>query len=157
MPARRTLTRRVGAFTAAGLFVFGVQASVGAKTATASPAPIQADTGWTRLNGGDGGALVACKVAVDDSPYGALWKINAVLVNGSAPHAHRGGVRVYRGEPFEGPIIHDWQVTVPAGEWSPMGTVYLSRIKPDVLTAGYGEITGEGSGGVWGVEFISYC
>jgi hypothetical protein len=153
----RTPTQRVGALTAAGLLAVGVQASVGAQTAAAAPAPGPADTGWTTLGTVDGGALVACKTAVDDSPYGALWKVNVVMANGAATHAHVGSVQVRRGDPVDGELIHNWSVTVQAGQWSGVGTVYLSRIKPDVLSAGTGETNGQGSGGVWDMGFISYC
>jgi hypothetical protein len=112
--------------------------------------------GWTQLFGSDGGALLACKQAVD-SPYGPLWRVQTIIINWGAPHRHSASVQVWRDAAYTGTLINTWRASTPAGGTSSLGVVFLSRIAPDFLTFGFGEPNGQGAGGDQEIEFIDFC
>lgn len=118
-------------------------------------APAQAG-GWTQVAGSHHGYVFACKAAVN-SAYGPLWRVNVFMSNYYSDHGHNGGVTVRRYDPTAGPVIHSWNVTLAPGQTSGQGTVYLSRLLPDTLTAGAGELNGEGSGGNVSMSSVAYC
>lgn len=140
--------KRIASLLAAALLGLGLQAAVAAP-AQASP--------WTWLHTHAGGGLAACKTPVD-SPYGPLWKVHVRLINVNSNHLHNGGVKVVRGPNWSnGQVVHSWNRSVPAYGQSDIGTVYLSRILPDTLVAGFGEPNGNGAGGDVGMAYIAGC
>jgi hypothetical protein len=50
-----------------------------------------------------------------------------------------------------------WRVTLGPGQTSGYGTVYLSRLLPDSLVAGAGEVNGEGAGGDVSMSSLASC
>ncbi len=118
-------------------------------------APAQAG-GWTQVARADHGYVFACKTAVN-SAYGPLWRVTTFMSNYYSDHGHTGGVTVRRYDPYSGPVIHRWNVTLGPGQTSGYGTVYLSRLLPDSLAAGAGELNGEGAGGDVSMSSVAYC
>jgi len=118
-------------------------------------APAQAG-GWTEISRAHYGIVYACKTPVS-SGYGPLWQVTTFMSNYYSDHGHTGGVTVRRNNPYTGQLIHQWNVTLGPGQTSGYGTVYLSRVLPDYLVAGSGELDGSGSGGDVGIGYIAYC
>lgn len=140
--------KRIGSLLAVVVLGLGLQALV---AAPAQAAP------WTWLHTHAGGGLAACKSAVN-SPYGPLWKVHVRLINANSNHLHNGGVSVVRGPNWtNGQVIHRWDRSVGPYGQSDIGTVYLSRILPDTLVAGFGEANGQGAGGDVGMAYIAWC
>lgn len=134
--------------------VLGTTALLGGALAF-SGAPAQAG-GWTTLSQSHYGFVYGCKTPVS-SGYGPLWRVTTFMSNYYSDHGHNGGVTVRRGDPYTGQLIHRWNVTLGPGQTSGYGTVYLSRILPDHLVAGSGELNGQGSGGDVPIGAIAYC
>jgi len=118
-------------------------------------APAQAG-GWTEISRAHYGIVYACKTPVS-SGYGPLWRVTTFMSNYYSDHGHTGGVTVRRNNAYSGQLIHQWNVTLGPGQTSGYGTVYLSRVLPDYLVAGSGELDGRGSGGDVGIGYITYC
>jgi hypothetical protein len=131
----------------------GSTAVLGAALAFAAPA--QAG-GWTEVSRAHYGIVYACKTPVS-SGYGPLWRVTTFMSNYYSDHGHSGGVTVRRNDPYYGQLIHQWNVTLGPGQTSGYGTVYLSRVLPDYLVAGSGELNGQGSGGDVPIGYITYC
>ena len=133
--------------------VLSCTALLGAALAFAAPA--QAG-GWTEVSRAHYGIVYACKTPVS-SGYGPLWRVTTFMSNYYSDHGHSGGVTVRRNDPYYGQLIHQWNVTLGPGQTSGYGTVYLSRVLPDYLVAGSGELNGQGSGGDVPIGYITYC
>ncbi len=118
-------------------------------------APAQAG-GWTAVAQSHYGFVYACKTPIS-SAYGPLWRVTTFMSNYYSDHGHTGGVTVRRNNPYTGQLVHQWNVTLGPGQTSGYGTVYLSRVLPDYLVAGAGELDGRGAGGDVGMEYIAYC
>ncbi len=90
--------------------------------------------------------------------YGPLWRVTTFMSNYYSDHGHTGGVTVRRNNPYSGQLIHQWNVTLGPGQTSGYGTVYLSRVLPDYLVAGSGELDGSGQRrGRLASDYVAYC
>lgn len=113
--------------------------------ALTSPA---ANAAWTNVMKLDGAKLQLCKVPLADG----RTRVKARLDNRGASHAHVGGVSGASDSDQPGRI----QFRTGAGKMSPVKSMVFRRGER-FLSAGMGEITGEGAGGDASIRDLPRC